>query len=555
MKRPEQIDTSEFELVSPEEWRDRFLRSILIGAAVFGLIALIPAFFSTPNLTVILVYTASFVTVLVIILAPFPYQIRAAVFLFLVLAVGISDLLTTGMYSDADLYLLAFAALTALLLSPRAGIIAIAISIAALVVGAIAIGGGFYQVSDSTVKVGNLADWATVITTQLLLSIIVVTGLRRLQFGFTKSRESLIRALRILEDRDVSLVERTKELEKKTDQLNAAAYIARQAAEIKDLNILLPNVVQLISKEFGFYHAGIFLITEKGDYAVLQAASSEGGKQMLERGHRLRVGAQGIVGFVSAEKRPRIALDVGADTVFFDNPELPDTRSEIAVPLIVQNKLIGVLDVQSTEAQAFNQDDVDLFQTLADQIAIAIENARLLTESQLLIERMETLSKESDYQNWRNQLATKRLGYHYSQTGIQPLERDVPAHNETNTLVTPILFRGQKIGKITLQRKANQPAWTNRERQVTNEIAIQTALALDNARLIQQTRESAAREQTVAKISSQIRETLDLETVLRTAAQELQRAFNLQEAEVRLSAGQDALPDSSGITRGEQTSE
>lgn len=560
MKPPEPIDTSELASVSPEEWRNRFLHSLLVGAAIFGLMALIPAFFSTPDPTLILVYIASYAVLLVVILAPLPYQIRAAVFLFLLLAVGISGLLETGIHSNADVYLLAFAALTTLLLSPRAGIMAIAISIATLIAGAIAILGGFYQILDSTANAGNLADWVSGIATQLLLSVVVVAGLRRLRFGFIESNENLTRALRILEDERVSLeqrvLERTKELEKKADQLNAAAYIARQAAEIKDLNILLPNVVQLISKEFGFYHAGIFLITEKGDYAVLQATSSEGGKQMLERGHRLRVGAQGIVGFVSAEKRPRIALDVEADTVFFDNPELPDTRSEIAVPLIVQNKLIGVLDVQSTEAQAFKQSDLDIFQTLADQIAVAIENARLLTESQALIDRMETLSKESAYQNWRNQLAVKRPGYHYSQTGvIYPLQKELPASNGANTLVTPIFFRGQKIGKITLQRKANQPAWTDREQQVANEIAIQTALALDNARLIQQTRESAAREQVVAEISSQIRETLDLETVLRTAAQELQRAFNLQEAEVRLSASQDALPDSNGITTGEQTSE
>lgn len=559
MKRPEQIDTPESGLTSPQEWRNRFLRSLLIGAAIFGLIALIPAFFSTPDPTLILVYMASYVALLVIIFVPFPYRIRAGVFLFLLLALGISGLLEIGIHSNADVYLLAFVALTTLLLSPRTGIIAIVVSIATLVAGAIAILGGYYQMVNTTANAGNLVDWISGIATQLLLSIVVVTGLRKLRFGFIESRENLTQTLRILEDERISLEQRVagriKELEKKADQLNAAAYIAQQAAEFKDLSVLLPNVAQLISREFGFYHAGIFLVTEKEDYAVLQATSSEGGRRMIERGHRLRIGVEGIVGFAAAEKRPRIALDVGEDAVFFDNPELPETRSEIAIPLIAQNRLIGVLDVQSVEPQAFTQDDVDILQTLADQIAVAIENVRLITESQNLIRELETMSAESARQNWQEQLSSKIPGYQYSQTGTRSLQNEMPATNKNSVMIIPILFRGQKIGKITLQRKPNQPNWTNNERQLANEIAMQTALALDNARLIKQTRESALREQAVAEISGRIRETLDLETVLRTAAQELQRAFNLQEAGVQLNTPQDASPYSERATSGGQTND
>ncbi|MFZ5820211.1 MAG: GAF domain-containing protein [Chloroflexota bacterium] len=559
MKHPEQVDTPELRLISPEEWRNRFLHSLLVGAAIFGLIALIPAFFSTPGQTLILVYIASYVTLLGVIFVPFPYRIRAGVFLFLLLALGISGLLEIGIHSNADVYLLAFVALTTLLLSPRTGILAIVVSITILIAGAIAILGGYYQIVDTTANAGRLEDWISGIATQLLLSVTVVAGLRRLRFGFIDSSKNLTAALQTLEEERASLeqrvAERTKELEKKADQLNAAAYIAQQAAEFKDLNTLLPNVAQLISKEFGFYHAGIFLVAEKGDYAILQATSSEGGQRMIARGHRLRIGVEGIVGFVAAEKRPRIALDVGEDAVFFDNPELPETRSEIAIPLIAQNRLIGVLDVQSVEPQAFTQDDVDILQTLADQIAVAIENIRLLTESRSLIHELETMSAENARQNWQEQLSSKIPGYQYSQTGIRLLQNEMPAANKNSVMIIPILFRGQRIGKITLQRKPNQPDWTTNERQLANEIAAQTALALDNARLIKQTRESALREQAVAEISNRIRETLDLETVLRTAAQELQRAFNLQEAEVQLNTRQDASTYSERADSGGQTND
>ena len=148
--------------------------------------------------------------------------------------------------------------------------------------------------------------------------------------------------------------ERTVGLNRKTEQLRATSYIARKTAEVQDLASLLNMVARLVTDQFGFYHTGIFLINETGDQAVLQAASSDGGQRMIERGHALSVGTQGIVGYVAAQKKPRIALDVGADAVFFNNPDLPMTRSELALPLLVRNKVLGVLDIQSEKPQAFN---------------------------------------------------------------------------------------------------------------------------------------------------------------------------------------------------------
>jgi GAF domain-containing protein len=163
-------------------------------------------------------------------------------------------------------------------------------------------------------------------------------------------------------------------------------------------------VARLVTDQFGFYHTGVFLINETGDQAVLQAASSEGGRRMIERGHALPVGTQGIVGYVAAQKKPRIALDVGADAVFFNNPDLPMTRSELALPLLVRHKILGVLDIQSDKPQAFNADDIDVLQTLSDQVAVAIENARLLDETQAAIVQLEALTsrrtREACGQKW-----------------------------------------------------------------------------------------------------------------------------------------------------------
>jgi len=173
-----------------------------------------------------------------------------------------------------------------------------------------------------------------------------------------------------------------QETQRRATQLATAAAVARDATAILDVDHLLDQAVHLISEQFGFYHAGVFLLDEHDEYAILQAASSEGGRRMLERGHKLRVGEVGIVGYVASTGEPRIALDVGQDATHFANPDLPDTRSEMALPLKVQERVVGVLDVQSTHEAAFSEDDVAVLQTMADQLATAIANARLFEQAQ-----------------------------------------------------------------------------------------------------------------------------------------------------------------------------
>lgn len=187
---------------------------------------------------------------------------------------------------------------------------------------------------------------------------------------------------------------RNRDLERLIAQLKAAAKVSRAAIPVHDLDILLSQVTHLISETFGFYHAGIFLLDEKGEYAVLRAANSEGGRQMLARGHKLKVGQQGIVGYVTGTGKPRIALDVGADAVHFENPLLPETRSEMALPLKVGERIIGALDVQSRQPAAYKEDDVMVLQMMADHLAVTIENGRLLNATQQTVHELSSAAAE-----------------------------------------------------------------------------------------------------------------------------------------------------------------
>ncbi len=348
---------------------------------------------------------------------------------------------------------------------------------------------------------------------------------------------------------------RTAELVRRTAQLEAAATVARRAAEIRDIDTLLNETVRLISDRFGFYHAGIFLLDERGEYAVLQAASSEGGQRMLARGHRLKVGQVGIVGYVAGTGEPRIALDVGADAVFFDNPDLPLTHSEMALPLKVGERVIGVLDVQSEEPAAFTQEDVAVLQTMADQIALAIENARTLDRMDRTVRELERVYGEYTREAWQAVRRSRRwMGRRYRHLIPEPVEelteearqalsegRSVlqPIYEEGdgrvvgNFLAVPLKLRGQVVGVLNLRFAA--PEVSPEAVQMVEAIADRLALALENARLLEETRRHAERDRRIAEITARVRASMDPETVLRTAAQELGAVLGVDRVVVRLS--------------------
>jgi GAF domain-containing protein len=333
--------------------------------------------------------------------------------------------------------------------------------------------------------------------------------------------------------------ERTSALDRRSSQLEAASYVSRQTAAIQGPKELLTNVVELITSQFGYYHSAIFLLDERGKYAVLQAASSDGGKRMLERGHRLEVGREGIVGYAAYQRRARIALDVGDEDVFFNNPDLPSTRSEVALPLTVRNKVIGVLDIQSYDQGAFTQDDLNTLQAMADQVALAIENDRLLTESQTALRQLQEMTSESTYRTWKNRLSRKSHGYVYTPSGVSTLANpdqyleSVKVDNPyEDRLIIPISLRNSKIGQITLKRRGKNSKWSEREQQLGNQIADQVALALENARLLEETQLRAAREQTISNMSSRFGQTTDMDTLLKLAVQELHQLPNITEASI-----------------------
>jgi GAF domain-containing protein/HAMP domain-containing protein len=378
-----------------------------------------------------------------------------------------------------------------------------------------------------------------------------------------------------LERLNLDLQNTTRQAERRATQLAASAQVARAAIQVRDLDRLLPQVTHLISQAFGYYHVGIFIVDEVGRFAILRAANSEGGQRMLARGHKLAVGKEGIVGYVTGTGQPRIALDVGADAVHFDNPDLPQTRSEMALPLRVGDpgqetagQVFGALNVQSTQEAAFAEEDVAVLSTLADQIAIAIENARLFAQSQAALQEAEQAQRDYIRQEWTQLLKVMQSTSHeYHVSGVPPvgdaplpeveqaIQQDravavvgseIPAGGDDSlpakaALAIPIKLRGQIIGVIDLQEADAERRWTDEDVALVTAVADQVALALENARLFEQTRQRAQHEQLVSQISAQMRAAPDIEGILRTTVREVRRALGASRGVIRL-GGEKQLP-------------
>ncbi len=340
------------------------------------------------------------------------------------------------------------------------------------------------------------------------------------------------------------VIERTETLQQQASQIQAAAEVGQAAATIRDIEILLPQVTRLISERFDFYHIGIFMLDENNEYAVLKAANSEGGKQMLERGHRLKVGEVGIVGYVTSQQKARIALDVGEDATFFDNPYLPETRSEMALPLIAGGRLLGALDVQSKREAAFSNEDITVLQVLADQVAIAIENARLFAERQEALESAQRAFGELSQEAWSELLRDQSdLGFLSTFTqNVQPAEGEwTPGMVEAaklgkitkispHTIAIPIILRGQTLGVVRLVKPEDATPWNKDEIELMDTLIDQLEVALESARLFRETQQRAKRERLVSDITTKIRSTTDPEQMLKTAVEELKQALNTTQA-------------------------
>ena len=423
----------------------------------------------------------------------------------------------------------------------------------------------------------------------------------RLAQAFNSMTDQLRGLIGNLEQR---VAERTTDLERRSRYLQASSEVGQAATSILDSEELSREVVDLIRDRFGLYYVGLFLVeeasTEGERWATLRAGTGAAGQAMVARGHRIQVG-QGMVGWSIAHAEARVALEAGADAVRLATPELPETRSEAAIPLRSRGRVLGALTVQSTQPSAFDPDAVLALQAMADQVAVALDNADLYAESQAALASTRLAFGEMSREAWLQLLRGRgEWGYRYtadrpgdrresrSDSGvgtpqrsgaggtITPLEGALPPEviqaaqtgqtresppEDGAAISVPIRIRDQVVGVVSCRRQAagigslpgpgpegalegassrrgsSAAQWSDEERVLLDLLVDQASAALESARLFQDTQRRAAREQLTGQVTAQMRETLDIDTVLQTAVREIGAALNLAEVEVRMRPG------------------
>ncbi|MEJ2207750.1 MAG: GAF domain-containing protein [Anaerolineae bacterium] len=397
----------------------------------------------------------------------------------------------------------------------------------------------------------------------------------RLARAFNSMTAQLRELIGSLEDR---VAERTAELERRSHYLEAAAEVGRAASSILESEALMDQVVNLIRDEFDLYYAGLFMLDDTGEWAVLRAGTEPGGQALLAREHRLRVGGESMIGWCTAQGQARVALEAGEDAVRLATPELPETRSEAALPLRSRGKVIGALTVQDDEPGAFDAQSMVVLQTMADQVAATLDNARLFSERLQALEMAQRAYGELSREAWVELLqAQPQLAFRSDMEGLHPAgdESWRPAaaealrggqtvvHDDSSpgdagdgtedqqVLAIPLRVRGEVIGVLDTYKPVEAGPWTAEEITLLERIVEEMDPALESARLYQDTQRRAARELAIRQVTERMRRAVDVEAILQNTVAELAKAMGAPRAYVRLGSPEILGTESQGEGKGQ----
>lgn len=535
-----------------------FLITITIGLPIFILLS--PQVFISGKIWAYLLGFIFFVAIA--INRKFNYYLRASFLIALFIGLGTAALINYGLSGTGIIFLFGSILLANLLFNSKISILLDILGVVPIIViGSLMVTGTIsLPPIDVMANSGNAWQWVIAVAVIIFAAGPIATSLLLILRGMNKAlvkRESITEGL---EASQVSLEQRVEErsadLKNRIAQFEIASQIAREISGETNLEGLLNTAVNQIRDRFGFYHVGVFLNDDKNEFSVLRAATGEAGRMMLERGHRLKIGEIGIVGYVAGRGEARISSNVADDVVHFKNPLLPETRSEIAIPLRTKEQIIGALDVQSVVMDAFTVDDISILQTIADQLSIAFEKTHLVEQLRRSVDELETTYRTNTQRAWRTHLrnTNQKLAYRYRNSRLENQADDsdhareaqlkgqsvfkvVPGVKDeqgrpVTVLAIPIKLRNQVLGVVDIhfESASISPDLISLIEGTVSRLAV----SLENARLMEEIQIRAERERMVGEISSKVRAASDVDSVLRIAIQEIGRSLGVSEVMVQL---------------------
>jgi GAF domain-containing protein len=464
---------------------------------------------------------------------------------------------SAGISSDSSVMIFPLIiVLAGLLLGGPAALVYTVLSILAALGAYYAESTGLLVVAEAPLTIVDLLVMGfALVLTGLLLRHAMSSMLGALERARTNERAQ-IEANRALENMRASLeqrvAERTADLERRSLHLQTAVEVSRAATSVLDPDALMWQVTEVIRERFDLYHVGLFLVNATGQWAEYRAGAGAGGKRLAEEGFRLEVGGQSMVGWCTARSQVRIAQDASLEATRFEHPEVARTRSEAALPLITRGQVIGALSLQSEQIDAFDDQTVASLQTMADQVAVALDNARLFLESQEALEATRRAYGELSREAWSELLRSRPdWGYAYTRRTVLPAEGEwqpemieaqqtgtpVEGGDREPTIAVPLQVRDQTIGALSFSKGSAGETWTAAEREFLEVLVHQLGVALESAQLFQESQRRTARERLLSDVTARMRESLDMDMVMQTAIREIGSTLGIAEVEVRLEPG------------------
>jgi GAF domain-containing protein len=516
--------------------RERLLQAILLIFIAMS----VPVFYLASRQTllghpwlVVAVYAGLYAFAIpVFILRERSYFVRATIMASIVYVMAVIQVMESGEMGDTGMFLIAYAALCALLFDYRSVVVANILSVFTMIGMIVYVQnvphGGVLVIE----RLREGSDWVTASATFLMASSVISGAMSFILAGLSTSLNQQEKLAKTLENERVALEERIKDrtesIAHQVSQLHAAADVSRTISALSDPETLLQQVVNLVKERFNLYYAGIFLLDSSRQFAVLQAGTGEAGRKMISLGHQLATGGASMIGWSISNREARIALDVGAEAVRFNNPHLPKTRSEMALPIITRDTVLGAITVQSDQPNAFDANDIVILKSIADSLGVALENNRLYQQTRASLEEIRSLNREYLQRTWTQARETYgELAYTYQNPTMSSAE-------EGTQVEIPLLLRQEPIGSIVLE--LDRDTLSADEKRFLESVTTQTAIALENARLLNETERSAMQEQKLNEISTRFSRALSIEEILRAAALELGQLPNVAEISVMLDA-------------------
>jgi GAF domain-containing protein len=488
------------------------------------------------------------------------YRLRATSVLIALYFVGTGSLLSYGMSGNGPVLLTALISLAAIFLGTLPGVGAGAAVLATMITVGTLMSLNVIAPPPLIIQANSAMpiEWVTRSLVVTLMGSVLIIGLTVMVHGLRKAhhlQKDLANDLKKERDfLDERVTQRTAELEKRATDMEMASQIARDIAQISDRDELLSKAVELIKEEYHLYFVGIFLLDDRKEFAVLRSGTGEAGMAMLSMNHRLQLSDTSMVGYAISHREYRLSQEVELDPVHYKNPLLPETQSELALPLFIGEDVIGCLNVESKIRKNFTPADVRALQIAADQLAVAIEKASLVAQLTQTLDDLRASYRQSTQQSWQGFLHASRrpFSYHYQHGIVEPTalstmqteqamesgtlvitqQTDRETGKPFSTVAIPIKLRDQILGVVDLRFETIKiPSNLLDMLEVaTNRLA----LALENARLLEEIQMRAARDHLVSNISAKVRAEADVDKVLRTVAIELGRSLGVSDVLVQL---------------------